>query len=153
MVENYLGTTVDDFMLESTDGQTITLSRLRGHKVLLYFFTSPGGGNWTRMALGYRDYAASFTEKNVVVFGVHDGSLESSREWIEKENLPFAVLNDPGRLLGISVGMSTIDGERYVRDPSEGRRPAVVIDEFGIICAWEPDMNDTAHIVDLLARL
>jgi peroxiredoxin len=45
MVENYLGTTVDDFMLESTDGQTITLSHLRGHKVLLYFFTSPGGGN------------------------------------------------------------------------------------------------------------
>jgi peroxiredoxin len=105
------------------------------------------------MALGYRDHAASFTEKNVVMFGVHDGSLESSREWIEKEHLPFSILNDPGRLLGISVGMSTIDGERYVRDSSEGRRPAVVIDELGVICAWEPDMNDTAHIVGLLTRL
>ena len=105
------------------------------------------------MALGYQEHAASFAKKNVVMFGVHDGSLESSREWVEKEGLPFAILNDPGRLLGIAVGMSSADGERYVKNPSEGRRPAVVIDERGAICAWEPDMNDTAQIVNLLARL
>jgi len=45
MVENYLGKTVPEFTLEASDGQTITLSSLRGRKVLLYFFTSPGGGN------------------------------------------------------------------------------------------------------------
>jgi peroxiredoxin len=105
------------------------------------------------MALGYRELAAGFSEKNVVMFGVYDGSLEAAREWVEKEELPFAILNDPGRLLGIAVGMSSADGERYVRDPSEGRRPAVVIDENGVICAWEPDMNDTAQIASLLARL
>jgi peroxiredoxin len=45
MFETYLGKTVPDLTLEASDGQTITLSRLRGRKVLLYFFTSPGGGN------------------------------------------------------------------------------------------------------------
>ena len=37
--------TISDFTLQSSDGQTISLSSLRGQKVLLYFFTSPGGGN------------------------------------------------------------------------------------------------------------
>jgi peroxiredoxin len=45
MTATYLGMTVPDFTLEASDGQTVTLSNLRGRKVLLYFFTSPGGGN------------------------------------------------------------------------------------------------------------
>ena len=45
MMETYMGMVVPDFALESTDGTTVTLSSLRGRKVLLYFFTSPGGNN------------------------------------------------------------------------------------------------------------
>ena len=44
-METYIGKTISDFTLQSSDGQTISLSSLRGQKVLLYFFTSPGGGN------------------------------------------------------------------------------------------------------------
>ena len=105
------------------------------------------------MALGYREHAAKFTEKNVVLFGIHDGNLDAARQWVEKEQLPFAVLNDPDRRVGIELGMSSLDGERYVKDPSDGKRPAVVIDEQGVICGWEPDMNHTDQIAKLLERL
>ena len=105
------------------------------------------------MALGYRELAAGFAKKNVAIFGMHDGSLDAAREWVEKEQLPFAVLNDPDRVVGADVGMSDPAADRYVKDPTEGRRPAVVIDEQGVICAWEPDMNDTTQIAQLLARL
>ena len=44
-MEPYIGKAISDFTLQSSDGQTISLGSLRGHKVLLYFFTSPGGGN------------------------------------------------------------------------------------------------------------
>ena len=105
------------------------------------------------MALGYREHAAEFTEKNVVLFGIHDGSLDAARQWVENEQLPFAVLNDPDRRVGIELGMSALDGERYVKDPSDGKRPAVVIDEHSVICEWEPDMNHTDQIAKLLERL
>ena len=46
MMETYIGKTISDFTLQSSDGQTISLSSLRGSLgILLYFFTSPGGGN------------------------------------------------------------------------------------------------------------
>ena len=45
IMETYIGKAISDFTLQSSDGRTISLSSLRGQKVLLYFFTSPGGGN------------------------------------------------------------------------------------------------------------
>jgi peroxiredoxin len=105
------------------------------------------------MALGYRELAERFAAKNITIFGLHDGSITDAREWVDKHQLPFAVLNDPGRLVGFELGMAALDGEKYVKDPSEGRRPAVVIGEDGLICAWEPDMTDVTHIANLVGRL
>ena len=45
MTDTYIGKAISDFTLQSSDGQTVSLGSLRGKKVLLYFFTSPGGGN------------------------------------------------------------------------------------------------------------
>ena len=44
-METYIGKAISDFTLQSGDGRTISLGSLHGQKVLLYFFTSPGGGN------------------------------------------------------------------------------------------------------------
>ena len=105
------------------------------------------------MALGYRENADKFATKNLVVYGMNDKDAESAREWIEKEQLPFVVLLDQDRSVGIAYGMSEASAERYVANNGEGRRPAVVIDEAGLIAAWEPDMNTVEQINSLIARL
>ena len=105
------------------------------------------------MALGYREHAQTFVSKNLVVYGINDKDASNAREWVEKENLPFTVLLDPDRNVGISYGMSESGSERYVANPAHGRRPAVVIDEGGCIAAWDPDMNTVEQIDALLADL
>ena len=40
-----IGSQAPDFTLDSCDGNTVSLSDLKGKKVLLYFYTSSGGGN------------------------------------------------------------------------------------------------------------
>lgn len=105
------------------------------------------------MALGYRENADKLAAKNLVIYGMNDKDAESARAWIEKEQLPFVVLLDPDRRVGIAYGMSDASAERYVANNAEGRRPAVVIDEAGRIAAWEPDMNTVAQIDDLISRL
>ena len=105
------------------------------------------------MALGYRENADKFAEKNIVVYGMNDKDAESARAWIEKEGLPFAVLLDPDWSVGMAYGMSEASAERYVANNAEGRRPAVAIDESGLIAAWEPDMNAVEQIDALIARL
>jgi peroxiredoxin Q/BCP len=105
------------------------------------------------MALGYRENADAFAAKNLVVYGMNDKDAESAREWVEKEQLPFTVLLDQDRSVGIAYGMSAASAERYVAINAEGRRPAVVIDEAGLIAAWEPDMNTVEQINSLIAGL
>ena len=105
------------------------------------------------MALGYREISDSFAKKNLVIFGMNDKDAESARTWIEKESLPFVVLLDADRIVGTAYGMSDPAAERYVANAAEGRRPAVVIDEAGLISAWEPDINTVDKIRDLVAKL
>ena len=105
------------------------------------------------MALGYREQSAELTKKNIVVYGMNDKDAESARAWIEKEQLPFTTLMDPNWVVGIAYGMSNRSSDRYVANNSEGRRPAVVIDESGNIEAWEPDMNSVQQIHDLISSL
>ena len=105
------------------------------------------------MALGYRENAEMFADNNLVVYGINDRDAQSAREWVEKEQLPFSVLLDQDRRVGISYGMSEALAERYVANNAEGRRPAVVINEDGLIAAWEPDMNTVEQIDRLIAGL
>ena len=105
------------------------------------------------MALGYREHAEGFSAKNLKVYGINDKDAESARRWVEKEELPFSVLLDPDRSVGIAYGMSDAAADRYVANPTDGRRPAVVIDEEGRIAAWEPDMNTVEQIEALLSVL
>ena len=72
---------------------------------------------------------------------------------MEKENLPFTVLIDSDRTVGIAYGMSDGTSNRYVANAEEGRRPAVVIDEKGRIAAWEPDINTAEKVAALIDSL
>ncbi len=72
---------------------------------------------------------------------------------MEKEKLSFSILMDVGRQVGIAYGMSDSEGDRYVANSADGRRPAVLIDEEGRILAWEPDINSVEKIDALLATI
>lgn len=147
-----VGDVAPEFELPDCYGNMVRLADLRGKKVILYFFTMAGGNNCTRMANGYKERAPLLESKNTVVYGMNDGDPEAARKWIEKESLPFSVLVDSGREVGIAYKMSAPNSERYVAWPDEGRRPAVVIDENGRIAAWEADMNQVVQIDDMINR-
>ena len=92
-------------------------------------------------------------EKNVLVFGVNDRDQESARAWVERESLPFPVLLDKERSIAIAYGMSEVGDERYLANPAEGRRPAVIIDEEGLILKLLPDLATVDGQTETLASL
>ena len=72
---------------------------------------------------------------------------------MEKEDLPFPILLDPDRSIALAYGMSKAGDERYLTNPSEGRRPAVVIDENGLVLKLLPDLTDVDGQMETLASL
>ena len=95
----------------------------------------------------------NFSDKNILVFGVNDRDQESAQAWVEREGLPFPILLDADRSIALAYGMSRAGDERYLADPSEGRRPAVIIDEEGLILRVLPDLATVDRQKEILASL
>lgn len=77
----------------------------------------------------------------------------SAREWVEKEGLPFPVLSDPERSIALAYGMSKEGDSQYLANPAEGRRPAVIIDEEGLVLKLLPDLATVGQQKETLASL
>ena len=92
-------------------------------------------------------------EKDIQVFGVNDRDQESIRSWVEKERLPFPVILDNERMIAVAYGMSKAGDERYLADPAEGRRPAVIVDEDGLVLKWLPDLATVEGQMEVLSSL
>ena len=84
---------------------------------------------------------------------MNDRDQESARDWVEREGLPFPILLDSDRSIALAYGMSSAGDERYLADPSEGRRPAVIIDEQGLILKVLPDLATVDGQKEVLASL
>ena len=87
------------------------------------------------------------------MFGVNDRSQEDARAWVEKEDLPFPILLDTDRSIGIAYGMSKAGDERYLANREGGRRPAVIIGEEGVVLKMLPDLATVEGQIEALAEL
>ena len=82
-----------------------------------------------------------------------DRAADAAQAWVEKETLPFPVLQDPERSIAQAFGMSNAGDEQYLANPAEGRRPAVIIDEQGIVIRMLPDLSSVEQQAEALASL
>ena len=67
--------------------------------------------------------------------------------------MPFPVLLDGNRSIAITFGMSNAGDERYLANPAEGRRPAVIVDEEGLVLKLVPDLATEDQQTEILANL
>lgn len=83
-----------DFSLPATGGTTVSLSGLRGKKVVLYFYpkdSTPGCTNETR---DFGSLHADFAAAGCEVFGISRDSLKSHENFKAKLELPFELISD-----------------------------------------------------------
>src|SRR5690606_18349670 len=79
------GDLAPDFTLPADDGSEVTLSDLRGRKVVLYFYPKDDTPGCTRQACDLRDRWAEFERTGALVFGIR--SEEHTSELQSRENL------------------------------------------------------------------
>src|SRR5678815_520806 len=98
------------------DGQSVSLSALRGKTVVLYFYPKDDTPGCTRQACGLRDTWHDFAGK-AEVFGVSIDSVKSHAKFIEKFNLPFPLLSDPEKKIATAYGVwveKSMYGKKYM---------------------------------------
>jgi peroxiredoxin Q/BCP len=141
-----------DFTLESDEGETVTLSDLRGKKVVLYFYPKDHTAGCTKEACSFRDDHALIAMKGAVVVGVSPDSVASHGTFRAKYALPFYLLSDPDHTVAERYGAW---GEKTVAGKtSEGiLRSTFVIDEEGRIIKVFANVKPEGHAQEVLAYL
>ena len=93
-----VGSKVPDFSAASTGGD-IRLSKLKGRKVVLFFYPKDNTPGCTNEASDFRDHHAAFVQAGAVVLGVSRDSLKSHEGFKSKLGFPFELISDPDEAL------------------------------------------------------
>lgn len=83
-----------DFTLVNQDGEEVSLSDFRGKNVVLYFYPKDMTPGCTTQACDFRDDHERFKASNTVIIGVSPDPIERHQKFIDKHDLPFALLAD-----------------------------------------------------------
>ncbi len=146
------GQAAPDFQLTADDGSIVTLSGLRGKKVVLYFYPKDDTPGCTTEACSFRDNLSMLTSKGAVVLGVSPQDIKSHARFKEKYNLTFPLLADTDHTVAEKYGV-------WGRKKMAGReymgilRTTFVVDETGKVKKVFTNVKPEGHAVEVLQAL
>lgn len=150
MTENRLspGDVAPDFTLPTDDGSTVTLSELRGRKVIVYFYPAAMTPGCTKQACDFTDSLDSLKAAGYDVLGVSPDKPEKLAKFRERDRLTITLLSDQDRAVMTEWGAF---GEKkmYGKTVQGVIRSTFVVDEEGKVEAAQYNVKATGHVAKL----
>jgi thioredoxin-dependent peroxiredoxin len=91
------GAKAPDFTLPDADGKQVSLSSLRGQRVIIYFYPAAMTPGCTKQACDFRDSLASLAAAGFAVLGISPDSQAKLAKFRDAEGLNFPLLSDADR--------------------------------------------------------
>ena len=142
------GDKAPDFTLASADGSKISLSDLRGSKVILYFYPAAMTPGCTTQACDFRDNLASLRAAGYAVLGVSPDRPDRLAAFRDQQALTFPLLADPDRAVLEAYG-AWGQTQSYGKTVTGVIRSTVVIDEGGRVERALYNVKATGHVAKL----
>ena len=142
------GDTAPDFTLPDDTGSDVTLSDLRGRKVIVYFYPAAMTPGCTTQACDFSESLESLTADGYTVLGISPDAPEKLARFREKESLTLTLLSDADKAVMTRWGAF---GEKklYGKVVEGVIRSTVVLDEDGVVThAWY-NVKATGHVAKL----
>ena len=145
-----IGDQAPDFTLPTDGGGTVSLSALRGKKVILYFYPKDDTSGCTKQACGFRDSLPDFTGSGAVVIGVSKDSVARHDKFKAKYELNFPLVSDEDGKICEKYG-TWIEKSLYGRKYMGAERATFLVDAKGVIAeAWHK-VKVPGHVEAVLA--
>jgi peroxiredoxin Q/BCP len=141
-----------DFTLPNQDGEPVTLSSLRGKRVVLYFYPKADTPGCTTQACGIRDRSTEYEAAGATVLGVSPDPVAKVKKFHDKQSLNFTLLADAEHavceLYG-TWGEKSMYGKTYMGTS----RATYIIDADGTIARVFPKVSPKTHDDEVLGAL
>ena len=142
------GDTAPDFTLESDTGEQVTLSGLRGRKVIVYFYPAAMTPGCTKQACDFTDSLDSLKAAGYEVLGVSKDTPAKLAKFRERDALTLTLLSDTDLTTHRAYGAY---GEKklYGKVVEVVLRSTFVVDEEGTVELAQYNVKATGHVAKL----
>ena len=144
-----VGTKAPDFSVNNQNGQPVSLSSLKGKKVVLYFYPKDMTPGCTAESCNLRDNYKALQKQGYVVLGISSDNEKSQQKFIAKEKLPFDLLADTEKKVHEAYG-TWIEKSMYGRKYMGTARVTFIISETGIITEIISQVDTKNHASQIL---
>jgi peroxiredoxin Q/BCP len=91
------GDQAPDFTLTDADGGQVSLSALRGQRVIIYFYPAAMTPGCTKQACDFRDSKKDLSDAGFAVLGISPDSPAKLAKFRDRDGLTFPLLSDPDK--------------------------------------------------------
>ncbi len=144
------GTPAPDFTLPDADGTPVSLSGLRGRRVVLYVYPAAATPGCTAQACDFRDNLSDFSAAGLEVLGVSPDPQGKLRAFRDAQGLTFPLLSDVEKSVLTAYG-AWGGKSMYGRTVTGVIRSTVVVGADGTVEAAYYNVRAKGH-VDKLRR-
>ena len=142
------GDPAPDFTLQDADGSEVSLSDLRGRKVVLYAYPAASTPGCTTQACDFRDSLSSLAAAGYDVVGLSPDPPAELARFRDAQGLTFPLLSDPTKDVLTAYGAY---GEKslYGKTVVGVIRSTFVLDEQGTVVRAAYGVKATGHVAKL----
>lgn len=142
------GDTAPDFTLPDDTGAEVSLSGLRGRKVIVYFYPAAMTPGCTKQACDFSESLASLEKDGYTVLGISPDQPAKLAKFRERDALTIPLLSDADRAVMTAWGAF---GEKklYGKTVEGVIRSTVVVDEEGTVSHAFYNVKATGHVAKL----
>ena len=144
------GDKAPDFTLPTDGNGKVQLSKLRGRKVVLYFYPKDDTSGCTAEACSFRDNLPKFGKLEAAVIGVSRDSVAAHDKFKKKYELPFPLAADEKGEVCEAYGV-WVEKSMYGRKYMGIERTTFLIDEKGIVRGLWRKVKVPGHVEAVLA--
>jgi thioredoxin-dependent peroxiredoxin len=147
-----IGDLAPDFSLPDADGNTISLSALKGQRVVMFFYPRDSTPGCTQEACAFRDAYPALQAKNVVVLGVSTDDAKSHSKFAAKHSLPFPLLIDTDGEVGTRYGCYGLK-KMYGKEYMGITRSSFIIGPAGTLEKIYRKVKPEPHVAEVVADI
>jgi thioredoxin-dependent peroxiredoxin len=144
-----IGDKAPDFTLPTDGNGTVTLSKLRGKPVVLYFYPKDDTSGCTAQACGFRDSFPDYGKTGATVIGMSRDSVASHDKFKKKYQLPFTLASDSEGKVTEAYGV-WVEKSMYGRKYMGIERSTYLIDKDGVVRGAWRKVKVPGHVTEVL---
>ncbi len=144
-----VGKKVPDFTLPATGDQSIKLSGLKGHIVVLYFYPKDSTPGCTTEGLDFTTHYHKFQRAGAVILGISRDKLSSHENFKKKQGFPFDLLSDEQEQLCTLFAVIKMKN-MYGKQVRGIERSTFLIDAKGVLRQEWRKVKVEGHVAEVL---